>query len=85
MNYQLIRHRYHADIVELETGRTAARVYITERRPYPVCDHRGHLLFAALDPEEVLDEFERTPRTMSLLGNRCTPVKATQGLPNLSI
>ena len=83
MSYQLIRHRYHADIVELETGRTAARVYITERHPYPVCDHQGQLLFATSELDEVLAKFERDYTNHEPPWEPVYTSKRQQGLPGL--
>jgi hypothetical protein len=59
MSYVLQRHRYYADIVERETERVLARVYITARPPYAVCDAQGRFLFGTSDLSKVVPEFER--------------------------
>jgi hypothetical protein len=85
MTHVLERHRYRADIVERETGRTMARVYITERKPYPVCDHRGRFLFAAWELEEALEQFERRCMNWAVPWEPVYSSKSQDGLPHLAL
>jgi hypothetical protein len=60
MTHVLERHRYHADIIDQDTGCTMARVYLTSRNPHPVCDLQGRLLFSVLQLDDAVAEFERS-------------------------
>src|SRR5947199_4127850 len=60
MSYLLKTYPYHADIVDCDTGRTMARVYLTSRGPHPVCDLQGGFLFSVWQLDEAVAEFERS-------------------------
>jgi len=85
MTHVLERHRYHADIVDQDTGRTMARVYLTSRDPHPVCDLQGRLLFSVLQLDDAVAEFERSYRDHQPPWQPVYTSHTQQGLPRLFV
>jgi hypothetical protein len=85
MSYVLQRHRYYADIVDWESGHMVARVYITERQPYPVCDHRGRFLFSVWELDEAPNEFQRSCKDHKARWEPVYTSESQSGLPRVCV
>lgn len=85
MTHALERHRYHADIVERETAQLVARIYITDRQPYPVRDHQRRFLFSVWELEEAIEQFERCCMNYEVPWEPVYTSQSQEGLPRLSL
>jgi hypothetical protein len=85
MSYSLKTYPYHADIMDQDTGRTMARVYLTTGDPHPVCDLQGRLLFSVLRLDDAVAEFERSYRDHQPPWQPVYTSHTQQGLPRLFV
>src|SRR5205823_11059084 len=85
MSYLLKTYPYRADIVDCDTGRTMARVYLTSRVPHPVCDLQGSLLFSVWQLDEAVAEFERSYMDRQPPWQPVYTFQTQQGLPRLCL